>query len=263
MNGHIAPQRGQRFWWIVGGASALVLVWCCVRSPVNAGDAADPGSAEGTDSRRGAPAATDSDATDRRRGVEATVAARNREAARETDAFLRAGWKMVAAPPPDAQLTALDPALVDGRERELRVQIASTVPAPELAPRLSRIARAAHEPATRVAAVEALGRIGTHEAQAELLALLPDLPVDDDARRQLVPLLRPNGLDDEFTTRLVATLDGTTLTATEKKQLAFTLALVGLRDGMKLPAGAMSPSAKQLIDQMTALAQRGSGEQKL
>jgi hypothetical protein len=263
MNGHIAPHRGQRLWWIVGGASALVLVWCCVRSPVSVGDAAARGSAEGTDSKPGAPATTDSDVADKQRGVEATVAARNRETARESDAFTRAGWTMVAAPAPDARLLALDPALIDqggGRERELRVQIASTVAAPELAPRLGRIARAAHEPATRVAAVEALGRIGTHEAQTELLALLPDLPVDDDARRQLVPLLRPNGLDDELATRLAAQLDGGTLTATEKKQLAFTLALVGLRDGMKLPDGAMSPAAKQLIDQMTALAQRGSGE---
>jgi hypothetical protein len=263
MNGHLAPHRRPRAWWIVGGASALVLVWMSVRSPVDVGDAAAPGSAEGTDSRPGAPAAADSNAAGQRRAVEATVAARNRATARETDAFTRAGWKMVAAPPPDPRLLALDPALVDGRERELRVQIASTVAAPELAPRLSRIARAAHEPATRVAAVEALGRIGTHEAQAELLALLPDLPVDDEARRQLVPLLRPNGLDDALATRLAAQLDGPTLTAGEKKQLAFTLALVGLRDGMKLPDGAVSPSAKQLIEQMTALAQRGSGEQKL
>jgi len=70
-----------------------------------------------------------------------------------------------------------------------------------------------------------------------------------------VPLLRPNGLDDELAARLAAQLDGATLTPIEKKQLAFTLALVGLRDGMKLPDGAVSPAARQLIDQMTALAQ--------
>jgi hypothetical protein len=263
MNGKVAPQRRQRGWWIVGGASLLVLLWCCIRSPVSAGDAAADGSAEGTDSKPGAPAATDSDAESRRKSVEAAVAQRNRETAREAERFARAGWTMVATEPPDARLTALDPSLLEGRERELRVQIASTVPGPELAPRLSRIVRAAHEPATRVAAVEALGRIGTHEAQAELLALLPSLPVDDEARRQLVPLLRPNGLDDELAARLAAQLDSPTLTATEKKQLAFTLALVGLRDGMRLPEGATSPSARLLIDQMTALAQRGSGEQKL
>src|SRR5947209_3159197 len=81
-------------------------------------------------------------------------------------------------------------------------------------------------PATRVAAVEALGRMGTREAQAELLALLPSLPADDEARQEIVPLLRPSGLDDEFAGRLAGQLDGPTLTATEKKQLAFTLALV-------------------------------------
>jgi len=253
MHGHATPPGWRRHgWWIVGGASALALVWCCVRSPVDAGGAAVSGSAEGTDPGPGAPASTDVAAE--RRAVEATVAKRNRQSARESEAFARAGWTMVAEPPPDSRLTSLDPTLVDGRERELRVQIASTVPAPELAPRLARIVRAAHEPATRVAAVEALGRIGTHEAQAELLALLPELPADDEARRQIVPLLRPNGLDDELAARLAAQLDGATLTPIEKKQLAFTLALVGLRDGMKLPDGAVSPAAKQLIDQMTALA---------
>ncbi|MCU1281130.1 MAG: hypothetical protein JWM53_4676, partial [bacterium] len=74
MNGNVAPPRA-RAWWIVGGASVLVLVWCSVRSPVDVGDAAAPGSAEGTDSRPGAPAAADSDAAEQRRAVEATVAA--------------------------------------------------------------------------------------------------------------------------------------------------------------------------------------------
>ncbi len=260
MNGHITPHGWRRHaWWIVGGGSALVLVvWCCVRSPVSAGGAAVSGSAGGTDQGPGAPASTDLQA--RRRGVEATVAARNRDNERQADAFARAGWKMVATTPPDARLLALDPTLVDGREGELRVQIASTVPAPALAPRLAQIARVAHEPATRVAAVEALGRLGTHAAQAELLALLPTLPADDDARRQIVPLLRPDGLDDDLARRLAALLDGEAVTAAEKQQLAFTLALVGLRDGMKLPDGVVSPAGQRLIDQMTALAQRGSGE---
>jgi hypothetical protein len=260
MNGQVTPRGWLRHaWWIVGGASLALLVWCCVRSPVSVGDAGNAGSAEGTDQAPGAPATTDVSAG-QRRAVEAAVASRNRDNAREAEAFGRAGWKMVAEPAPDPRLTGLDPTLLDGRERELRVQMASTVAAPELAPRLAAIARAAHEPATRVAAVEALGRIGTHEAQAELLALLPSLPADDDARRQIVPLLRPRALDDELAMRLAAQLDGATLTATEKQQLAFTLALVGLRDGMRLPDGAVSPAAKQLIDRMAALAQRGTGE---
>jgi hypothetical protein len=72
--------------------------------------------------------------------------------------------------------------------------------------------------------------------------------------------LRPRALDDELAVRLAAQLDGATLTPVEKQQLAFTLALVGLRDGMRLPDGAVSPAAKQLIDRMAALAQRGTGE---
>jgi hypothetical protein len=263
MNGHRNPS-GRGAWWIaiVGGASALALVWCCVRSPVDVGGVGRAGSAGGTESAPDAPANTDSaDVEGRRRSVEETVAARNRENARQAEAFTRGGWTMVATEPPDPRLVALDPALVNGHERELRAQIASTVAAPELAPRLSKIAQTAHEPATRVAAVDALGRIGTREAQAELMALLPALPPDDEARRQIVPLLRPRALDDEWAGRLAALLDGNTLTATEKKQLAFTLALVGLRDGMKLPDGAVSPAAKQLIAEMAALAQRGAGEQ--
>jgi HEAT repeat protein len=193
------------------------------------------------------------------RSVAETVAARNQASAAQAEAFRKAGWTMVATPAPDPRLLALDPSLLPGREDELRVQIASTVPSPELAPRLRRIALEAHEPATRVAAVEALGRIGTPDAQAELLALLPQLPEEDAARRQIVPLLRPSGLDDPRATQLASLLDAPALTPAEKKQLAFTLALVGLRDGMKLPDGAVSPAAKQLIDQMTALAQRGSG----
>ena len=245
-------------WLYLGGAVlAFSLAWWLVRSPVGAGVAGIFGSAGGTDPKPGAPANTDS--TARRKAVEATVAARNRENAREEEKFRKAGWTMVAAEPPDARLVALDPALLAGRERDLRVQIASTLPAPELASRLRHIAQAAHEPETRVAAVEALGRIGTREAQSELLALLAGLPEDDEARRVIVPLLRPSGLDDEFAARLAAHLDGPVLTATEKKQLAFTLALIGLRDGMKLREGTASPSAQKLIDRMAALAQRGTG----
>src|SRR5262249_39605411 len=158
--------------------------WCCLRSPVSVGGAGTARSAEGTDRAPGTPAATE--VADKRAAVEATVQKRNRESGRDTEAFTRAGWTMVGEAPPDPRPTAPDPALLQGRERELRVQMASTVATPELAPRLGQIARDAHDPATRVAAVEALGRIGTREAQSQLLGLLPTLPADDDARRQLV-----------------------------------------------------------------------------
>ncbi|MDB4970694.1 MAG: hypothetical protein JWN44_6383 [Myxococcales bacterium] len=261
MNGQLPSQPGRLVQWMLLGGAVLAfsLAWWGVRSTVRVGDVGTVGSAGGTDPTPGAPATTDSE--ERRKAVEAIVAARNRDNGLEAEKFRNAGWSMVAAEPPDARLTALDPALLEGRERELRVQIASTVAAPELASRLKHIAMAARESATRVAAVEALGRMGTREAQSELLALLPSLPADDDARQQIVPLLRPHALDDEFAGRLAAQLDGATLTMVEKKQLAFTLALVGLRDGMKLRGGTASPSAQKLIDQMAALAQRGTGEE--
>jgi hypothetical protein len=265
MNGQRPPRSGRLVQWMLLGGAVLAfsLAQWCVRSAVGVGDAGTRGLAGGTNPTPGAPASTAPSSIDegRRKAVEADVAARNRENAREEEKFRKAGWTMVAAEPPDARLVSLDPALLEGRERDLRVQIASTVPGPEMAARLKHIAMAAREPATRVAAVEALGRIGTREAQSELLALLPSLSADDDARQQIVPLLRPNGLDDEFAGRLVAHLDGATLTPVEKKQLAFTLALVGLRDGMKLREGTASPSAQKLIDHMAALAQRGTGEE--
>jgi hypothetical protein len=257
MNGRLTPQRRRLLpWLVVGGALALPPLWWGVRSAARVGDAGKLGSAGGTDSTPGAPANTDSEMEARRRGVEATVAARNEETAREAEAFRRAGWKMVATPPPDPKVVALDPALLDGREHELRVQIATTVAPPELAPRLRRIAREAREAETRTAAVEALGRIGTAQAQAELLALLPELAAGDEARKVIVPLLRPARLSDELARKLAGLLDGNTLTDVEKRQVAFTLALLELRDGGKLPAGFASPQATQLIDQMTVLAQR-------
>src|SRR5947209_3685223 len=54
------------------------------------------------------------------------VAEKNREAEKDRKAFAADGWERVEVAPPDARLVALDPQLVDGREEELRAQIAST-----------------------------------------------------------------------------------------------------------------------------------------
>lgn len=261
MNGTHARRGTRRWrWGLAGAALGLALAAWCVRSAVSVGDAGvEPSGGTGGGSTSGAPATTGPDRA-RLGAVARTVAARNEENAREEAAFRQAGWTLVAAPPPDPQLTGLDPALLDGRERELRFQLASTVPPPALAPRVAEIARRAREAATRVAAVEALGRMRTPAAQQALLGLIDALPPDDEARRMIVPLLRPAALDDAFATRLAAELDSPSLTPTEKQQLAFTLALVGLRDGMKLPDGAVSPAGRRLIDGMRALAQRGADE---
>jgi hypothetical protein len=128
-----------------------------------------------------------------------------------------------------------------------------------MAKNLARIAAEAHEPMTRVDAVEALGRLGGPEAQRELLGLMDKLGPEDEARHQLMPLLRPSSLDDEETPRLTALLDSPMTTAGEKQQLAFTLALIGLRDGMRLPVTVkISPAGQKLVDSMTLLAQRDS-----
>src|SRR5256885_6160050 len=97
---------------------------------------------------------------DRLAAVQKFVDQKNSESSKQREAFVRAGWEMVDVPPPDAKLIALDPSLLNGREAELRQQIATTSASPGQAANLARIAREAHEEATQVAAVEALGRAG-------------------------------------------------------------------------------------------------------
>jgi hypothetical protein len=194
--------------------------------------------------------------------VEAVVAERNRHVGDEAQRFIADGWQMVDAEPPEARLVDLDPALLrDGREAELRVQLASTVAAPRHARNLGRIARLAPSAATREAAVLALGRIDADLAREELIALLTEdvLAPDDVARRQVAALLRPRDLDDGAAARFAGLLDHPKLTVAEKQQLAFNLALVGLRDGMTLAEpvlASLSPAARRLLDDMTALGSR-------
>jgi hypothetical protein len=139
------------------------------------------------------------------------------------------------------------------------VQLASTVATPADAARIAAIVRRVRPGGARVAAVEALGRIDGTEGQHALVGLLTDgsLPEDDEARRLIVPLLRPTALDDPYALELARLLDAPQLTAVEKKQLAFTLSLVGLRDGMQLPSdalAALSPTARDRLTAMTTLA---------
>lgn len=187
------------------------------------------------------------------------AAERNQAGEQDKKAFRADGWELVKTDAPDARLVGLDPALLDGREDDLRVQITSTVAAPAQAGKLADIARRAREPQTRTAAVEALGRIGGAEAQRALMGLLSDggFAADDPGRRAIAPLLRPSELHEPYAAELAAKLDAERLTPVERKQIAFTLALIGLRDGTKLPAAtlaSLSPTARALLDSMTALA---------
>jgi hypothetical protein len=182
------------------------------------------------------------------------VAARNLEQQENTKRFVADGWEMVANPaPPDERLLAFDPSLVKaGREVELADQIASTVPKVEHVENLATLARTARDERTRVVAVEALGRIRDAEAQAALVDLLGKLDPTDTARREIGPLLRPTSLEDPYALRLAQLLDAPGLTDAERSQIAFTLALIGLRDGSSLSG--VSPAAAALIEDMTALA---------
>jgi hypothetical protein len=195
------------------------------------------------------------------REVNETVAQKNREASKDREAFVAAGWQMVNVPPPDHAVLGYDPSLLaKGREHDLRMQLLSTVPSPDQAARVAEIARRAKDQATRYAAVEALGRLQAPEALNALYDLMTSGGLDpaDEARQEIPPLLRPSALDDPMAQKIAMLLDSTSLTPVEKKQIAFTLALLGLRDGMTLDAAtlsALSADSRNLLDQMTALAQ--------
>jgi hypothetical protein len=211
----------------------------------------------------GATARVDSPAAATRlAAVERVVAERNQDVGKDEQAFKAAGWQMVDVPPPDERLTSSDPSLIaEGREQELRTQLASTTPSPAQAHRLAQIALLAHDPVTRESAVDALGRIRTPEARDELIGLLVSgkLEPRDLGRRQIAALIQPADLEDSTAAKMANLIDNDALTPVEKQQIAFTLALVGLRDGMTLPQNVletMSPAARALVDQMTALGRK-------
>lgn len=194
--------------------------------------------------------------------VERVVEEKNRNRHADENAFIAGGWTMTSSPPPDMQLVSFDPGLIAaGREKELRTQLASTVPPRRYAHRVAQIVLLAHDPVTRESAVDALSRIHSAEAQDELIDLITSKKLDpeDLGRRQLAALIQPADLDDEIAAKMATLLDSDALTAVEKKQVAFTLAVVGLRDGMSLPdrvSQSMSPQALALLDDMTQLGRR-------
>jgi HEAT repeat protein len=168
------------------------------------------------------------------REVEQIVAEKNREASKERQAFENAGWTIVTTTPPDQRVVGYDPSLVKaGREHELKMQMLSTVPSPEQAKKVAEIARIAKDESTRYAAVEALGHLNAPEATQALYDLLVNggLDPNDQARQQIAPLLRPTALDDDMAGKIALLLDSPSLSPIEKEQIAFTLALIGLRDG--------------------------------
>jgi hypothetical protein len=197
---------------------------------------------------------------DRLAEVERVVAERNRAAKQDEDAFVADGWTLVKTDAPDTRLTSFDPSLIaEGREVELRRQLTSTVGSAEHVGQIARIALEAKEQQTRYAAVDALGHIYGDEAQHALLDLLTGGKLDDFVRSQIAPLLRPHDLDDGLAVQMAALLDDPRLTATERHQIAVTLAMVSIRDGMTLPddtLASLSAGARASLDQARELVTR-------
>jgi hypothetical protein len=156
---------------------------------------------------------------------------------------------------------AASPELLPTREAELRAQLVSAPPGEERLQNVAAIATQAHDSATRVAAVEALARMGPGDPQRALLDVMRQLDPDDPARRRLVALLRPESTADPIAGELIALLEAPSVTDDEKDQIAMTVALNALRAGDVLPsalADEMSSSARALVDHMTRLTQCGS-----
>jgi hypothetical protein len=131
--------------------------------------------------------------------VEAEVARLNREAGEDRRAFAKAGWTSTDAPPPDRALVGLDPKLVrEGRENELRLQLASTTPPVELVDGVVAIAEQARETSTKLAAIAALGRMGA-PGQAGLRTLVAPghLGAHDPAREAATSALVTPATQDE------------------------------------------------------------------
>jgi hypothetical protein len=260
----------RRVAWVSGALVALVVGGLVLRSRSHDKSTSAAATADAPEGAANAPRPENIDLKvgadkrspeERLAEVERVIAERNAKNT-QTATFEKAGWKIVTdVAPPDRRLGAYDPALIkEGREKELRTQLASTVPLPGDAQRVYQVALQAQDPSTRESAVDALGRIQSEEAQTDLMDLVTSQKTDDRTRLQAVALIRPKDLDDPVAARMASLLDAKDVGSIEKQQLAFTLALVSMRDGMALPdtvISAMSPDALALVDSMKSLAQRG------
>jgi len=210
---------------------------------------------ESATSNHASPAEPPTEAARPRDLVGLVVVERNREEHGQRRAFEDDGWTFVNVAEPDHALLAVSPALLPAREAELRAQLASAPPGVEHLANVVVVATSARDAATRIAAVEAISRMRVDAAQRALVELLPKLAANDPARRVLVPLLRPASASDESIAELIALLDSPAIASDEKEQIAMTLAMLSLRDGVPLNQP-MSTAARALIERMTSLATR-------
>lgn len=160
------------------------------------------------------------------RAVADEVDRRNRETRNERDSFQNAGWTFVQTAPPDQAIVDLDPAKLDGHEAALRAQLVSTTAPPEQAPHVLAIAERARDVATRVAAAEALGRMGSNGQEA-LMQLLSHGKLDagDAARAVAAQTILPPIGAPALTHDLEELVRSPALTPDERTQLTHTLAI--------------------------------------
>lgn len=186
--------------------------------------------------------------------VQTEVATNNATEAADKQAFNQSGWVFLDnVAPPDEHVLGFDPALLNGRENELRAQLASTTPKATDIPNISQIIRTSQNPDLRFTAIEALGHINDEQAGVALLALLTDsVFADADPNAALVAsLLQPSDLDAALAESMVRALDDSELSLIVKRQIATNLAMLSLRDEHAVRG--LSVSGRALLNDALAL----------
>jgi hypothetical protein len=160
--------------------------------------------------------------------VASFVEAEDTKRRKNPEGFLAEGWTPVeGVPPPEPAVLQLDPGLLATRERDLRVQLETNALAEAQLENAAVIAAQAAEPRTRFAAIQALGRSRSPEAQEQLMQLFDQLPADAD-RRMIAGYLRPSSVEDPAVAWISGKLTAADVPYDLKKQMTFSLVLAAL-----------------------------------
>lgn len=159
----------------------------------------------------------------RRVAVSKIVNQRNQESAQQIRAFEEDGWKMVVVPPPDPQITGLDPAVLGTRENEIQVQLSSNSYAGPLLEKVREIALKTQSEKTRYLAIDSLGRSPDVHSQELLIQVYQNPAIQSDDRKQILGYMRPSRSDDSVADFLVAQIADPRVPESMKRQAAFPL----------------------------------------
>ncbi len=190
-------------------------------------------------------------------GVQQQVDTNNAADAADTQGFSSNGWHLVTAVQPDVALVGFDPTLiVQGRESDLRMQLATTTPKVQDIANIVTVATQSQNADVRTQAVEALGRSNASEAQAALANLVTQLQPGEVARERALGALHPTSLADPATQQVIGLIDDNRLSDAEQTQVAFTLALMQMRE--QTPIANLSVNAVTRITAMNNLITKGA-----